>query len=159
MYDILGPDQEAPPTFWYSEREEHHPQGYPRFNTEPEDSFNRLLPEPIGWQEAPDPIRQSDYWDWGEKIRPSAHMRITENTRLTEGLWSDEHFHIGKLLGYLYSEMHQGGQKPVDIRGNLQPADPTTFGSLYEVIPMVTTPGAAYTSAGFDFTGQDGYPY
>lgn len=157
-------DPTTPLTYVEVFREEHNPQGWPRFVAEPEDNFNRLITfgDKIPWESPTflDPLRFSDYYADGKKIHPVAQMRITENTALgSYNSNSDEEFKIGKLLGYLYAAMHQGGQRPIDIRGNLQEATPTTFGSLYEVSPTIVTPGPAYTSAGFDLGGIDGYPY
>lgn len=141
-------------------RENQNLRGVPYFQTAPEGQFNELLPENVAFNGPPDPIRESEFWAAGEKIKPAAHQRITSHLGLGSWQnWEDGEFHIGKLLGYLKVAMHTGGQRPVDIRGNLQEAVPATFGSMYEVSPLVTQPGPAYTSAGFDLSGQDGYPY
>lgn len=155
-------EPDVPLTYAQQYRAEFHPQGAPSITGEPEDSFNRLLPENIGWHEAPDPIRQSPFWAEGMKIKPDAHMRITENTGLGWWQnWEDDTFHIGKLIGYLAVAMHQGGQRPSVIRANVQEATPITYGSLYQAAPSVPLqePGPAYSASGFDLSGIDGYPY
>jgi hypothetical protein len=158
MFD-LGPDM-APPTYTYQYRDEYEPRDSPSFVTAPDSQFNVLLPENIAWQEAPDPIRESDFWDAGHKIKPDAHMWINSHVELGAWQnWEDDTFHIGKLIGYLKVAMHQGGQRPDVIRANIQEPQAITYGSMYEVSPVVTTPGPAYSASGFDISGFDGYPY
>ena len=133
----------------------------PYFKGAPDDQFNELLKENIAWHEAPDPIRQSPFWDAGSKVKPDARQWISSILGLN--WWGagmgEETFHIGKLIGYLYAKMYQGHQLPSVIRANIQEPIPTTYGSLYEVSPLVTEAGPAYTSTGFDLMGSDGYPY
>ena len=151
MFD-LGPD--TPLTFVDTRTETHEPYG-PRRLTVPDSQFNRLLPENVAWQEAPDPLRQSDFWAHGNKIKPDAHMFIQSNLAIPYHESIDEQtFHIGKLIGYIHRPMHAGGQLPSNIRANIQEPSSTTYGSLYEV-PRVTSAGPAYTSSGFEVYGVD----
>jgi hypothetical protein len=151
MFD-LGPD--TPLTYAEVHTETHEPYG-PRRLTAPDSQFNELLPENISWQEAPDPIRQSDFWAAGNKIKPDAHMFIPSMLRIPviESVMEDT-FHVGKLIGYLKVPMHAGAQLPSDIRANIQEASSTSYGALYE-IPGVTHAGPAYTTSGFEVFGVD----
>lgn len=156
MFD-LGPDNQRFTA--YVIREENRTQG-PSFKTAPDSQFQKLLPENICWHEAPDPIRESDFWNWGDKIKPDARQRITSHLALDAWQnWEDSRFQIGKLLGYLRVPMHAGGQLPSQIRANLQEAHPITYGSLYEVSPIPVQSGPAFTPSGFEQGGVDGYPY
>lgn len=146
--------------FVYKEREENRRQG-PTLLTVPDNQFQELLPELVAPQEAPDPIRQSPFFAYGNKIKPNAHMRITSHLALdTWGKWQEVTFHIGKLVGYYKVPTYAGGQLPSVIRANIQPGNPTTYGSLYEVpSPVVSMAGPAYSSSGFEGAGIDGDPY
>jgi hypothetical protein len=160
---LLGPDdvewEQLPRAVAYQTREENRVQG-PSLRTAPDSQFQKLLPENIGWQEAPDPIRQSDFWADGNKIKPDARQRVTSHLSIDSfANWENSTFEIGKLIGYLRVPMHQGGQLPSVIRANIQEAQPITYGSLYEVSPPPTQSGPAYTSTGFTVSGLDGYPY
>jgi hypothetical protein len=155
-YHPPGP---VPPSFVEKIEENPGPAG-PTFLTAPDSQFNELLREPIGWQEAPDPIRQSDFWAAGSKIKPDARQRITSRLAIAyHETISNQTFTIGKLIGYLKVPTHVGGQTPSVIRANIQEARPVTYGSLYQVMPQPTQSGPAFSSAGFDLTGSDGYPY
>ncbi len=132
----------------------------PQFLTAPDNQFQELLPLNIGWQQAPDPIRASNFYAENNKIKANAHMRVTSHLGLGSWAnWEDVTFHIGKLVGYLKVPTYAGAQLPSVIRANIQPGNPTTYGSLYEVpSPAVAAAGPAYTSTGFQ--GEfDGYPY
>src|SRR5438552_936490 len=98
MFD-MGPD--TPLTYANVRTETHEPYG-PRRLTVPDSQFNELLPEGIGWHEAPDPIRQSDFWAAGNKIKPNAHAWINSHLTIPYQESIDEQtFHVGKLIGYL----------------------------------------------------------
>ena len=133
----------------------------PHFLTAPDSQFQELLPLNIGWQEAPDPIRSSDFFAEGHKVKPDARQRVTSHLALGAfANWEDVTFHIGKLIGYYKVPTYAGAQLPSVIRANIQPGQPTTFGSLYEVpSPLVSQAGPAYTASGFAGSGNDGYPY
>lgn len=154
---LLDPTSvEYPPTYAYTPRRVDH-QGI-SFET-PESQFVDLLPENIGWQEAPDPIRQSDFWADGNKVKPDAHMWITSHLALgpKEAVMEDT-FRVGKLKGYLTTPTFVGGQHTSAPRVNIVEAHPGTLGSMYEVFgggPQIPT----QTAPGFDYGGQDGYPY
>jgi hypothetical protein len=153
------PSGAVPPTYVNTIEENPGPAGPTRL-TVPDSQFNELLKEPIGWQMAPDPIRQSDFWAEGNKIKPDARMRIISKLAIAYQETIDEQtFHIGKLIGYLKVPTHVGGQLPSVIRANIQEAQPVTYGSLYAVSPQPVQSGPAYTASGFDLTGIDGYPY
>jgi hypothetical protein len=151
MFD-MGPD--TPATYVNIQRDEF--LSGPLRLTAPDSQFNELLDENICWQEAPDPIRQSDFWDAGNKVNPWAKQWISSHLTIPYQESIDEQtFHVGKLIGYIKKPMHAGGQFPSVIRANIQEPQATTYGSLYEVSPLVTTPGPAYTSTGFDVGGVD----
>jgi hypothetical protein len=148
----------------YQEREEHL-EG-PHRLTVPDSQFQELLPlenipsTNLGNWEAPDPIRQGPFWAAGDKVKPNAHQRITSHLAIAyEECIDEQTFHIGKIIGYWHRPMHAGGQLPSVIRANIQEAVPTTYGSMYEVSPLVTQPGPAFTSTGFEESNYDGYPY
>ena len=152
-------DPDTPLTFAYQLRQENL-LSKPHRLTAPDSDFQEILPLNINWQEAPDPIRQSDFWAAGNKIKPDAHMSITSDVWFGFGnAPGEETFHIGKLIGYFKTPMHQGGQKPSLIRANIQEPYQTTFGALYEVSPQVQAAGPAFTASGFVANAMDGYPY
>src|SRR5216684_3007990 len=69
----------TPPLYVYTQRRE--PDVGPSFMMAPDDSLGSLFSEEvIGWQDAPDPIRQSNFYTAGNKIHPGAQMRIQSNT-------------------------------------------------------------------------------
>lgn len=144
--------------FVYETREEDRRQG-PTTLTAPDSQFQELLPEKIGWQQAPDPIRQSPFFAHGQKIKPNAHQRITSHINLQFGMWEDITFSVGKLIGYYKVPTYAGGQLPSVIRANIQPGQPTTYGSIYEVPSPVVSPAGFYTAQGFQSVGIDGDPY
>ena len=152
----MGPD--TPLSYSYF-RPENRFEGPLRL-TVPDSQFSAMLPLNIGWHEAPDPIRQSDFWASGNKIHPNAQMMISSQLAIPikETIMEDT-FHIGKLIGYFKKPMYAGGQAPSLIRANIQEARPTTYGSLYEVSPLPTQAGPAYTSSGFEVYGISGDPY
>lgn len=152
----MGPD--TPLTYSYN-RAENRLEGPLRL-TAPDSQFSASLPLDIAWHEAPDPIRQSDFWAAGNKVNPGARMTITSQLAIpTKETIMEDQFHVGKLIGYFKKPMYAGGQQPSLIRANIREARPTTFGSLYEVSPLVDQPGQAYTSAGFEVHGISGDPY
>ena len=154
----------VPLTYVHTERREPH-EG-PTFLTAPDGQYWDLLPLDVPWQEAPDPIRQSQFWDAGNKIHPQAQMPITSHLDIgvRESIMEDT-FQIGKLLGYIYRPMYAGGQQPSVIRANIQEAVPSTYGSQYEVQGI--EPAGPFTATGFAVSpnhitpqgSQDGYPY
>lgn len=150
----------VPVTYVYTQRRE--PAEGPRFLTQPDSTYNDLLPLNIPWQEAPDPIRQSDFWADGNKIHPAAQMWITSHLAIAakEAVMQDR-FQIGKLLGYIHRPMYAGGQAPSVVRANIQEALPTTYGSQYEVQGVAPAAGVVLAS-GLSFAPEshrDGYPY
>lgn len=155
------------PAFAFQQREELAVG--PTFRTAPDSQFDEYRDLHIGWHEAPDPIRQSDYWAAGNKVNPQARMPIPSNLAIgsKESVMEDT-FHIGKLLGYLHVPMYAGAQHPSVIRANIREGTTTTYGSLYEVqgvqpvgIDRVNTP----TGFGIPVSlvtpegSNDGYPY
>ena len=153
-YDI---NDSAPLSYAEVVREDHIEP--PTRLTAPDNQFVRLLPENIAFREAPDPIRESDFWNAGNKIRPAAHMWITSHLRIPswESVMEDT-YRIGKLIGYLKVPTHVGGQAPSVYRANIQEALPTTYGSLYEVSPIPSPQVPAFSSSGFENIPV-GYPY
>lgn len=133
----------------------------PHFLTAPDSQFQELLPLNVAWQESPEPIHQSPFFAHGRKIKPNARQRITSHLALGAfGNWENVTFHIGKLVAYYKVPTYAGAQLPDVIRANIQPANPTTYGSIYEIpSPLVSMAGPAYTSSGFAGSGNDGDPY
>jgi hypothetical protein len=155
--------RDIPPTFVYVQRRE--PTEGPAFTMAPWDQYSAFYDLNIPWQQAPDPIRQSDFWAANNKIHPAAQMMI--DTHLAIGsreAVSEQTFRIGKLLGYLKRPMYAGMQQPSVIRANIQEAVPTTYGSMYE-IQGIQPAAAVVTAQGFSVPIQDtsstidGYPY
>lgn len=149
----------TPPTFVMTERREPH-EG-PSFITAPDSQRNELYDLNIAWQEAPDPIRASPFYDHGNKVHPDAQMAIQSNLAIGYDESIDEQtFHIGKLLGYIHRPMYAGAQQPSVIRANIAEAFPTTYGSQYAVEGVV--PSGPVLASGFSYlpeSSQDGYPY
>jgi hypothetical protein len=151
----------VPPLFVYTQRRE--PPAGPALTMAPDDSLGVHYSQlNIGWQEAPDPIRQSDFWASGNKCSPAAQMRIPSNTAIgsIEAV-SEQTFRIGKLLGYMHRPMYAGTQQPWRSRVNIQEAIPTTYGSQFQIYDTQGLGGPA-TAAGFVLptsTSNDGYPY
>lgn len=156
-------DRSNPPvplTYVYTERREPHTG--PSYITAPDSQFYEVLDLPVAWQEAPDPIRQSDFWADGNKVHPQAHMPIPSNLAIgaKEAVMEDT-FHIGKLLGYIHRPMYAGEQQPSVIRANIQEAVPSTYGSQYEV-QGVQPAGQVTTATGlseYPLPSIDGDPY
>jgi hypothetical protein len=149
-----------PITFVYTQRRE--PTEGPHFLTAPDSQFQALLPLSVPWQEAPDPIRQSNFYAEGNKIHPDAQMRITSHLAIAakESVMQDR-FQIGKLLGYIHRPMYAGGQAPSVVRANIQEAVPTTYGSQYEVQGVVPVGGITLATGVTNIpqSHYDGYPY
>jgi hypothetical protein len=151
----------ASPTSVIVERREPKGYGTPSFITAPDNQRQELFPLSIGWQEAPDPIRQSDFWAENGKIKPNAHMRIVSHLGVGSwGNWEHDRFEIGKLIGYFLRPMYAGKQQPSLIRANIREAVPTTYGALTEIRPA--GPEVQYAATGFTLPiseSSDGYPY
>lgn len=158
---VLSAGRRVPPTFVYTQRRE--PNAGPTFTMAPDDSTGALFSElRIAWQEAPDPIRQSDFYAEGNKIHPTAQMRVPSNVAIGSVEAVDEQtFRVGKLLGYMRRPMYAGLQQPSIPRANIQEGIPSTYGSQYTVRG---TPSAAAGVAASGFItlpseSNDGYPY
>jgi len=152
----------VPPGYAYVQRREPH-AGI-SFKTAPDSQFQELLDRLGSWQEAPDPIRQSDFYAEGNKVHPWAQNRITSHLAIgaKEAVMQDE-FQIGKLLGYYHpgSKQYAGEQLPSVIRTNITPAVSTTYGSQY-VLEGVVPNGPIQLATGMSYfpgSQQDGYPY
>lgn len=156
--DPTALEHEVPPAFVWTNRREPH-AGI-SFDAAPDSQFQKLLPLNISWQEAPDPIRQSDFWASGNKIKPDARMRIVSHLAIgSREAVMENAFRVGKLMGYLQTPTYVGGQQASTPRTNIVEAQQTTLGSLYETMPVPGDQTPYYTSAGFDFSYIDGYPY
>lgn len=150
----------APATFVYTLRRE--PDEGPRFLTTPDSQFQALLPLSVPWQEAPDPVRSSDFYAEGNKIHPEAQMRITSHLAIgAKEAVMENSFRIGKLLGYIHRPMYAGAQAPSVVRANIQEAIPTTYGSQYEVQGVVPAGGITLATGitNLPQSHYDGYPY
>lgn len=153
-----------PPTYVYTQRRE--PIAGVSYLMTPDDQSRRNYDLNIGWQEAPDPIRQSPFWDAGNKCHPQAHMEVRSQLAIgsIEAV-SEQTFHIGKLLGYIHRPMYAGGQHPSLIRANIIEPVPSTYGSQYIVQgvvpagPLVTPTGFSEPQQSNPMLGIDGYPY
>lgn len=153
---FVNPLPQAPPTYTYALRRE--PAEGPSFLTAPDSQYSAMQDLGIAWQEAPDPIRQSDFWADGQKIHPQAQMMV--NSHLAIGYQesiSEQTFRIGKLLGYFPRPMYAGQQKPSIPRSNIQEAQPTTYGSQYQI--QEGMPSGPVLASGMLIGGNDGYPY
>lgn len=150
----------VPPTYVYTQRRE--PNMGPSFLMAPWDNYDTFYDLNIGWHEAPDPIRQSDFWAAGNKVNPQARMPIVTNLAIGSIESVDEQtFRIGKLIGYMRRPMYAGMQQPSVIRANIQEALPSTYGSQYEVRGVhPANRGVAPTGFILPVTESlDGYPY
>jgi len=152
----------APPTFSFVARRE--PLVGPSFTAAPDSQFQNLLPQVQSYQEAPDPIRQSDYWNYNNKINPWPHQRITSHLAIgvKESVMQDR-FEIGKLIGYIHAgqrNQYAGGQLSSDLRTNIRPPVSATFGSMYQSSGLTNT-ARLITAKGFALTPEDfsGYPF
>lgn len=160
---VISGNRVAPPTYVYTQRREPH-MG-PSFLMAPDDNTQRQYDLNIGWHEAPDPIRQSDFYADGNKVHPDAQMRVTSHLAIgsIESV-SEQQFRVGKLLGYFHRPMYQGRQQPSVIRANISPGHTTTYGSEY-VVQGVQPAGGVQTAPGFSVpplstsSSLDGYPY
>lgn len=160
LHELAEPNPaKVPPTYSYIEREEHHPGPTPSFTAAPASQWEKLLPNTQSWQEAPDPIRQSDFWAAGNKINAWARMWTPSHLAIgvKESVMQDT-FEIGKLLGYIHAgrQQYAGAQLPSIVRTNIEPAIPATYGSQYEVRGM-SYPGSVQMATGMSY--NDGYPY
>lgn len=157
---VISGRHATPPTFVYTQRRE--PMVGPSFTMAPDDNSQRFYDLDVAWQEAPDPIRQSDFWQAGNKVNPQARMNITSHLAIGSREAVDEQtFRIGKLLGYMKRPMYQGMQAPSMIRSNIMEAQPSTYGSQYMVENLQPSPGVV-TATGFQIplsSPTDGYPY
>jgi len=153
---------EPPPTFAYVERREPHAGN--SYTAAPDSQYWKRLTEVIGWQEAPDPIRQSDYWNWNNKIHPMAQMPITSHLAIgVKESVDQQEFQVGKLLGYIRPgrQQYAGAQLPSVLRVNIQPGVPASYGSRFTMRGVSeSTDINVATGMGFNYEGyQDGYPY
>lgn len=160
---IISGNPQVPPTYVYTQRREPH-MG-PSFLMAPDDNSQQMYDLGIAWQEAPDPIRQSDFFADGNKVHPDAQMRITSHLAIgSREAVAEDSFRIGKLLGYIHRPMYAGRQQPSVIRSNIAPAVPTTYGSEY-IVQGVQPAGGVETATGFAVSplgtssSVDGYPY
>lgn len=157
---ILSGDR-TPPLYVYTQRREPH-MG-PSYLMAPWDNYDVEYELRTGYQEAPDPIRQSEFYAAGNKVKPWAHMPIVTSIAWgsIEAVMQDR-FQVGKLLGYVHRPMYAGRQHPSVVRSNIQEALPQTYGSMYSV-PASQPMGGPVSATGFipDPTSSsvDGYPY
>jgi len=157
---VISTPRKTPPTFVYTQRREPH-MG-PSYLMAPWDNYETFYDLNVGWQEAPDPIRQSPFYAEGNKIHPWARMNIVSNIAIgsIEAV-DDQTFHIGKLIGYLRTPTYQGKQLPSVIRANIEESLPSTYGSQYIVRGVQPATGAV-SATGFTeptSSSTDGYPY
>jgi len=150
----------VPPTYVFTERKEGIASGNPTTIAAPWDNYDIFYDLNIGWQDAPDPIRASDFYAAGNKIHPEAQMQIVTNLAL--GSYSSNssgEFQVGKLRGYFFRPMYAGSQQPSVPRSNIQEGIPTTYGSQFQV-PAQPMAGSL-SASGFALPPEsnDGHPY
>lgn len=155
---VITGGHRVPPTFVYVQRREPH-MG-PSYLMAPEDNSQCYYDLNIGWHEAPDPVRQSDFWAANRKINPQARMNVTSHIAIGSIEAVDEQqFRVGKLLGYFYKPMYAGMQQPSVMRSNIREAVPRTYGSQFQA-GVPSQPAPSFTASGFDVqNSEDGYPY
>lgn len=156
---VLSGDR-TPPTYVYTQRREPH-MG-PSYLMAPWDNFDALYELHGGWHDAPDPVRQSNFYADGNKIHPTAQMPVVTALAIGSIESVDEQtYRIGKLIGYMRRPMYAGLQRPSIPRVNIQEAAPSTYGSQYSM-RGVPSPGNAVAATGFITPvteSFDGYPY
>ncbi|MGA2655836.1 MAG: hypothetical protein ABSF18_07690 [Gammaproteobacteria bacterium] len=161
--DVTGPA--VPPTFVFTLRERPKPlanltySGYPASN-EGAGEWTANDPNGIGvsaWQDSPDPVRQSNFWNWGNKIHPAAGDITPLHTALWKSLIMQDSFMVGKVVNFWRPQMYAGAQLTSDIRRNITPGQAATFGSQYEVAG-IGTPQPVVLSSGLSGS-MDGDPY
>jgi hypothetical protein len=131
-----GWEEDILPGFAYTGRESHE-QRLNRF-VPPAYDYNAPQELPTSYQEAPDPLKQSDFYANGAKIRPWAHVRVPSYLAIAEiEAVSDDEFKSGKLSseGSHYIPQHALTQLPIDITPLIPEADFTTFGATNELNP------------------------
>jgi len=168
-YSLDVNDPHAPPTYVFTLRERPKPlanlhySGYPASNQ----SAGRWLQnnyEAIGrpgWQDAPDPVRQSNFVAEGRKIHPFGGDITPLHTALWKSLIMRDAFGAGKLVQFWRPQMYSGTQLPSARRINIGPGQATTFGSQYTVSGEPFT-AQVVLSSGISFNygpGIDGDPY
>lgn len=129
---------DIPASFAYTKTEEQQQRQNlfmpPAFET------NALEMLSTSYQDAPDPIRQSDFYAAGNKIRPWAHNRVANAGYLAiaeiEGVADDE-FKTGKLSseGYHVVPQYVLSQNPIDFLPLIPEGQYTTYGAQNELAP------------------------
>lgn len=135
--DVFAPP--VPPTYTYLERALPRPlanlvySGYPDSNAENAE-WMKNDPNGLGvseWQDAPDPVRQSNFFMAGRKIHPFAGDITPLHTALWKALIMHDGFAAGKVHQHWRPQMYAGMQLPSDVRRNINPGQAVTFGSQY----------------------------
>lgn len=160
--DVTRPG--VPPTYAYTQRREPHVGA--GFLASPDSQYNVYTdntPERLGvsgWQDAPDPLRQSNFWADGRKIHPHARMPRQSNLNIADILsHMSVVFSAGKLKQHQSVPQFAGTQLPSVQRYNIREGYSSTYGSLYEVDPA-TPPPVLVLASGMSYTqSQDGHPY
>lgn len=163
----------APPTYVYAQREE---LGTPQreFWGTPEDNRGAghrqdVAPEILGvsgYQDAPDPVRQSVFFGAGNKAHPHAWIIRPSHLALWKALISRDSYGTAPKRFIPWNvQQFSGMQLPSDIRSNIDEGTPTTYGSLYSVGAPPSPPGIGVPvmmPSGFVSTttaAADGHPY
>jgi hypothetical protein len=97
--------------------------------------YNAPQELPTSYQEAPDPLKFSDFYPNGNKIRPWAHVRVPAYLAISE--WesiADDTFKSGKLaaLGHVVPQFY-GLQNPIDFQPLIPESEYTTYGATHAI--------------------------
>lgn len=146
-----GPENwhhEVLPGFAFTPKDEHEQ----RQNRTLPPAYDYNAPQELqtSYQDAPDPIRQSDFFANGNKIRPWAHVRVPSYLAISEiESVSDDEFLYGKIssFGHHIVPQYHGGQNPIDFSPLIPEAEFTTYGAMNEL------------QEGEIHTSEDGYLY
>lgn len=146
-----GPENwahELPPSFAFVSKDEHEQRQ--NRTLPPAYDYNERQDLDIAYQDAPDPIKQSDFYANGNKIRATANVRVPAYLAISE--WEsiaddDFEFKTGKLaaVGHLVPQ-YAGEQLPIDVSPLIPEAEYTTYGNLNMLVDT-------------ELADQDGYLY
>lgn len=155
-----------PPTYVYTQRQVPKPAANRRYFGLPADNedaayWRKNSVRSLGvsdWQDAPDPVRQSNFVAAGNKIHPFGGTITPLHTALWKDLIMQDTFMVGKIVGFWRPQMYAGRQLPSVTRRNIKEAQATTFGSQY-VISGNPPVGNILLASGLSANGTDGDPY
>lgn len=123
------------PGFAFTPKEEHEQRQ--NRTLPPAYDYNAPQELPTAYQDAPDPIKQSDFYANGDKIRPWAHVRVPAYLAIPEiEAVSDDEFKFGKIssFGHHVVPQYHGEQNPIDFSPLIPEVEYSTYGSMNELI-------------------------